>query len=188
MKKGRYERPAPAKKRPAYRKKLNKYFLVTLSLVLLLGVAGGATLAYMMTEGGTVTNSFTPGKVACSVDDNYRVTNTGNVDAYIRVAVVINWENADGDINGIAPVKGDYTLELNDDWKKGEDGYYYYTGKVAPNTTIPSVVKAITEKTAAPAGFNLVVEVLAEAIQAEGMGATSAEEAWAKAKTLPTGN
>ena len=37
--------------------------------------------------------------------------------------------------------------------------------------------------TEAPDGFVLTVEVLAEAIQAEGMGATSAQDAWAKAKT-----
>lgn len=170
MYQGRYNSKTPARKRPARRRKLNKYFLVTLSLVLLLGVAGGATLAYIITEGGTVANSFTPGEVLCSVGDGQAVTNDGNVDAYIRAAVVVNWENSAGDINGIAPKEeSDYTLTEGADWVKiGE--YYYYKKAVAPDGVTTPVV-TVSEKTTAPDGFTLVVEVLAEAIQGEGTNA-----------------
>lgn len=172
MYQGRYLSKAPARKRPARRRKLNKYFLVTLSLVLLLGVAGGVTLAYIIAEGGTVANSFTPAQVLCSVDNDYAVTNDGNVDAYIRAAVIVNWENGDGDIIGIAPVAGtDYTLSVDaESWELGDDGFYYYKNVVpfegATDKTPPVVT--VTPKTEAPKGFTLVVEVLAEAIQADG--------------------
>lgn len=188
MYQGRYQSEASVHKRPARRRKLNKYFLVTLSLVLLLGVAGGTTLAYVIAEGGTVENSFTPAEVKCSVDDDYVVTNDGNVDAYIRAAVVINWENTDGDVSGIAPVEDtDYELDLGKDWEK--IGEFYYYKKVVPfegtaEKTTPVVT--VTPLTDAPEGFALVAEILAEAIQAEGMGATSAYGAWAK--VMPSGN
>ena len=191
MYQGRYQSKAPARKGPARRRKLNKYFLVTLSLVLLLGVAGGATLAYIIAEGGTVANSFTPGEVKCSVNGDYEITNDGNVDAYIRAAVVVNWENAAGEINGIAPVAGtNYTLSVDESkWELGADGFYYYKAvvpfegeaeKTAPVVTVSNV-------TGNPEGFDLVVEVLAEAIQAKGMGEDiyTAQEAWAAAKTRP---
>lgn len=185
MYQGRYEKQMPAAKKPARRRKLNKYFLVTLSLVLLLGVAGGTTLAYIIAQGGTVKNSFTPGVVLCSVGDDYKITNDGNVDAYIRAAVVINWENAQGEINGIAPKMGtNYTLSLGAGWEKIGD-YYYYNAVVpfenADKTTPVVTVEQIGD---APNGFTLVVEVLAEAIQAEGMGATSAQAAWTAAQTI----
>ena len=192
MYQGRYEKKMPAAKKPARRRKLNKYFLVTLSLVLLLGVAGGSTLAYIIAKGGTVENSFTPGEVLCSVDDTYSVTNDGNVDAYIRAAVVINWVNSAGDISGVAPVQqitdaqgnevtpGDYKLTLGDGWEK--IGEYYYYKAVVPfegtsEKTTPVVIVEQLEN--APEDFALVVEVIAEAIQAEGMGAASAQDAWA---------
>ena len=188
MYQGRYQSKAPARRRPARRRKLNKYFLVTLSLVLLLGIAGGATLAYIIAEGGTVTNSFTPGEVKCSVNEKYEITNDGNVDAFIRAAVVINWENDAGDISGIAPVAGtNYTLKLGTDWEKVGD-YYYYKKVVTFDgaTEKTASVVTVSNVTGAPDGFELVVEILAEAIQAEGMGATSAQEAWAM--VMPTDN
>ena len=192
MYQGRYQSKASVRKRPAHRRKLNKYFLVTLSLVLLLGVAGGATLAYIVAAGGTVENSFISGEVKCSVGDDYAVTNDGNADAYIRTAVVINWENAEGQINGTAPKAGtNYTLSVDEtNWELGEDGFYYYKTVVtfdgATEKTTPVVT--ISNVTGNPEGFELVVEVLAEAIQAEGMGEDidTAQEAWAAAKTRPT--
>lgn len=191
MYQGRYQAKKPARKRPARRRKLNKYFLVTLSLVLLLGVAGGATLAYIIAEGGTVENGFTPGEVKCSVNEVYEITNDGNVDAYIRAAVVVNWENTAGEIRGISPKEGtDYTLALDSAWKKIGDYYYYQ--KVVPfegTDEKTSPVVTVTQKTAAPDGFELVVEVLAEAIQADGTkadGTTPIQDAWGV--TAPAGN
>lgn len=185
MYQGRYRAQAPAQKRPARRRKLNKYFLVTLSLVLLLGVAGGATLAYIIDQGGTVTNSFTPGEVLCSVGDDNKISNDGNVDAYIRAAVVINWENSQGDINGIAPKETtNYTLTLGEGWKKVGDYYYYNAVVPFENEDKTTPVVTVEQVGDAPDGFTLVVEILAEAIQAEGMGADSAEAAWTAAQTI----
>lgn len=186
MYQGRYAASARAHKRPARRKKVNKYFLVTLSLILLIGLAAGTTIAFLIAEGGSVENSFTPGVVECRVNDGYTVTNMGNVDAYIRVAVVVNWENSAGEINGIAPKEGtdkDYTLSLGSDWEKYGD-YYYYQKVVTPtgDTKVTTPAVTVNPLTEAPSGFTLVTEVLAEAIQAEGLGENvTAQTAWEKA-------
>lgn len=181
MYQGRYQNNGKAARKPARRRKLNKYFLVTLSLFLLLGVAGGATLAYIIAGSETVENSFTPAEVLCSVDNNHKVTNDGNVDAYVRAAVIINWGNDAGDIYGLGPRETtNYTLELGEGWEKvGE--YYYYQHKLTPegDTKVSTPVVKVSNINEAPEGFKLIVEVLAEAIQAEGMGASSAQDAWA---------
>ena len=182
MYQGRYEN-----RKPQRRRKLNKYFLVTLSLILLLGAAVGSTIAYIIASGGTVTNSFTPGVVLCEVKADNSVENTGNVDAYIRAAVVINWENASGDINGIAPkADTDYTVTLGENWVKiGE--YYYYKNEVPfQGTDKTTPVVTVKQLTKSPEGFSLMVEVLAEAIQAEGTNGTETpiEDAWDVAMPL----
>ena len=57
-----------------------------------------------------------------------QIKNTGNTDAYIRVAVVVNWKTSSGNIWAKAPEAGtDYTLVLGTGWKRGNDGYYYYS-------------------------------------------------------------
>ena len=128
--------------------------------------------------------TISPDQVATFTDDhgdehtiyggtknNIQITNTGNTDAFIRVAITGQWVDADD-----APVFSftDYTDQAdiikeidswyndqfgtgegkfgvfdglvgytkngksgagNEGWVKGNDGYYYYTTKVAPNAT-----------------------------------------------------
>ena len=182
MQHGRYENPSNpvAKvKKPAGRRKWNKLFLVTLSLVLLLGVVGGSTLAYLAASSEPVSNSFTPGRVACSESGGY-ITNTGNVDAYIRAAVVVNWVNGAGEICGLAP---SYTVYAKTGWTKGSDGYFYYNSRVASGDAAGTPYGTIDVNGSEPEGFTRVVQVIAEAIQADGMGASGAQDAWVKAKS-----
>ena len=90
-----------ARKRP-----LARPVLLALSLVLVLGLSVGGTLAYLVTSTGPVTNTFTPGEVkteikeefANDIKENVYVTNTGTVDAYIRAQIVINWVDKDGNM------------------------------------------------------------------------------------------
>ena len=185
MYQGRYQKPA-AKKRSVRRRKFNKYFLVTLSIFLLLGIGCGATIAYIVAQGGTVENSFAPGEVLCQVQDDNSVKNTGNVDAFIRAAVIVNWMDDQGNIRGIAPVQGegkDYKLTVSEGWDQADDGYYYYSGRVAPGEATAKPVVTVELVGTAPTGFTLTVEILAEAIQADGMGATTAQDAWVAAMT-----
>ena len=163
------------------------------ALVLILCCTAGGTLAWLVTTSGPVVNTFTPGSVTTYVDEkfengtksNVTVTNTGNVDAYIRAAIVVNWINDQGEVYA-QPVKdSDYEIELNigtgeKQWTKGTDGFYYYNNSVAPGVQTDVLIKSLTKTDSAvtPAGYDLQVTILAEGIQAEGMGASSAVDAF----------
>ncbi len=75
-----------------------------LTLVLLALALTGATLAYLITHTDPVPNRFTPAHVSCTVTEdfdgttkkNVNVTNTGDIDAYLRVKLVTYRVNDDG--------------------------------------------------------------------------------------------
>lgn len=74
-----------------------------LTLVLLALALTGATLAYLITHTDPVPNRFTPAHVSCNVTEdfdgttkkNVNVTNTGDIDAYLRVKLVTYRVNDD---------------------------------------------------------------------------------------------
>lgn len=194
---------------------INKKFIVVTALSLLLFVTVGSTLAYIFTSTDPVENKFNPSQVSCAVVENgnlsentakvvqtgnsktnVQIKNTGDTDAYIRVAVVVNWMSADGTrVWATKPVEGDdYTinLDLNNGWSPVGD-YYYYGSAVAPCThkdgdehagcmTSVLIRSCTSVPGRAPDGYYLSVEIVASAIQSKGMGANSAQEAWAKAQ------
>ena len=152
--------------------------LVVSVLVLLLAVAVG-TLAWLTAQ-DSVTNTFTPAHVTCTVEEtfngtektNVQIKNTSDIPAYIRAYIVVTWkdaDDADDNVYGKLPVEGtDYTMTMSSGtaWKKGSDGYYYYTSPVAADDTTGVLISSCTEKTEkAPAGYRLSVEIIAEAIQ-----------------------
>ena len=174
MKRGKYERifPKCRKKKRAARP------LILALLVLSIGVGG--TLAYMIAQTQDITNAFVPGDVSCQVTESngeFSVKNIGNVKAYIRAVVVVNWMDSSGNVYGTPPV---CTITPNDGWSyDSTTDIYYYNAAVdsqAATTTAPATVICSQD---APSGYSLVIEVVAEAIQAEGMGASSAQDAWA---------
>lgn len=177
-------------------KKLNKKGIALLiSAVLILSVAVGTTIAFLVDSTEDVTDNFTPAKVACTViaptdsDSNWHVRNDSekgsNIDAYIRVAVIVNETNGnnlkwnDSFSATIEPVN-----TTDDSWtfiKVDEDtnfGYYYYNGTVEPGVSVP-----FGQITAA----NAKIQVLAEAIQSTpddavqtAWGVTYANSTWTK--------
>ncbi len=185
-----------------------KYLGFLLSSVLLLTAAVGGTLAFVAVKTLSVENQFESAYVTCEVivgEDNnadaIKVKNTSNVDAYIRAAIVVNWMDSAGNVLGTAPVEstdginGDYTLSVNTKtdtgnvvWIKDEKtGFYYYAyndEKVQPGEytkhliTYPAVV--LTKNV--PDGYTLSIEVIAEAIQADGVtdddGKPAYQDAW----------
>ena len=195
------------------KKNMKKKALLTMSVALLLAVVVGTTLAYILTNTDSVENTFKPSKVSCAVVEDggdpvaagthntgtekkdVQIKNIGDTDAYIRVAVVVNWMSADGTrVWATKPVEGtDYsiTYATGTGWEKGSDGYWYYTQSV-PATDGSNLTGILIENATqlvdkGPVGtdntqYYLSVEIVASAIQAEGVGATSAQDAWAKAK------
>ncbi len=139
--------------------------LVSLAMVLLFSVGG--TIAFLIASTDPLENEFAGSNVACEVkeaDGAYQVKNTGDIHAYIRVAIVATWQDADGNIYYQAPkvqIAGPEAFAKHGD-------YYYCTSPVVPEGTVGSIHVTQAEGETAPAGYTLKVEVLAQAIQADG--------------------
>ena len=149
--------------------------LVALLLLLCCTVAG--TLAYLVDKTPEVKNTFEPAKVTTSVLEdpfdgvtkkNVRIKNTGNIPAYIRVAVVANWANSAGDVyGGAVPTEGtDYTAPvLQNGWIKVGD-YYYYTSAVPAGSSTGTLFAPIEQlKTCKDTNYGLQITILADGIQ-----------------------
>lgn len=183
-------------KREMPRKWNRKGLTAIIAVALILTCTVGGTLAWLATKTETVVNTFVPTKVTTDIYEegedtgiksNVKVTNTGTADAYVRAAVVVNWIDDDGNVCAKVPVEGengDYTCEYDKTgaWVKGNDDFWYYTKRVASGETteIPLITSCKPNK-ANENGYRLQVTILAEGIQADGMGANSAQDAWAKA-------
>lgn len=147
------------------------------SILLILAISVGGTLAYLATQTGSVANTFTPTSVGTHIDEvkdgnvkkNVTVTNTGSTDAYVRAAIVVTWIDGEGKVYPQAPVADtDYTIDLNvgdDAWEK-HDGYYYYKTSVAGGEKTDVLIKSASLKGTAPDGYYLSIEILSQAIQA----------------------
>ena len=168
----------------------NKAIVLLASLAVLFMVSVTGTLAYLIAQTSPVVNTFTPGNVKPIVselfDDNtksdVKIQNTGNVDAYIRAEIVVNWvKNVDGynTFYWKKPVSGtDYNMTLTSvtgtssvaqKWIEGSDGFYYWTSAVKPGDNTGILISACSPVIGkAPEGYVLSVEILSQAIQADG--------------------
>ena len=154
-----------------------------LSLCLIFALAVGTTLAYLKANTSPVTNTFTAAKSDIKIDENVengekssiQVENIGTATSYVRVKLVCNWVDKDGNVSA-TPVPA--PTITNSDWFIGTDGIYYYTKPVAPTGQTSNLLDGnpITQLNA-PEGCHLEVTVLAESIQAA--PSTAVEGAWA---------
>lgn len=142
-----------------------------LSLCLIFALAVGTTLAYLKANTSPVTNTFTAAKSDITIDEDVTggqkksiiVQNTGTATSYVRVKLVCNWVDKDGNVSA-TPVPA--PTITNSDWFE-KDGIYYYTKPVAPTGQTSNLLDGnpITQPNA-PEGCHLEVTVLAESIQA----------------------
>jgi len=192
-----------------------KQLALLLSIVLIATVTAGGSLAYIFTQTQGLTNTFKPAEVTCQVNETFQddvksdvtIKNTGTAPAYIRAAIVVTWRDEQGNIGPETPVLGtDYVLKTpmdedtsNDGWFKIDD-YYYHKAPVAAEGEDEDDTKDVTkvlinrcklkEGVTAPEGYGLSVEIVADAIQAEGVDADGkhpVELAW-KVVTVDNNN
>lgn len=147
------------------------------SLLLIIGVTVGGTIAFLMDSDGPMHNLFNSSQVTTYVDEtldgttkkDVKIQNTGDTDAWIRAAVVITWQDAEGNVYGQAPVVDtNYTAWTpGTDWEKGTDGFYYYTKPVAAGAaTANALIGSIAPVGNTPAdGYYLTVEIIGSGIQ-----------------------
>lgn len=160
-----------------------------LSLCLIFALAVGTTFALLKANTDPVTNTFTAAKSGTHIDEelegsqktSIKVQNTGTAVSYVRVKLVMNWVDDNGNVSA-EPVN--ITPSITDDWFE-QDGIYYYKTPVAPDGKTENLLKAnspITEPADKPAGCHLEVTVLAESIQAAPSKAV--EGAWTAVKVV----
>lgn len=168
------------------RVRMNRTAVLFMAIIMLIGAVVGSTIAYLITNTGSVENQFTYAGVSCEVTEKFenntkehvQVKNTGSTDAYIRATYVVNWLDADGNI--VASVPDGYSYKLtenpNNNWKKGNDGYFYYLSPVAPGESTPGSLLNCTVIYPENPKYKLSVEILATAIQST--PAKAVTEAW----------
>ena len=161
------------------RGRLGKSVALLVSLLLLLTVTVGGTIAFLMDSDGPLHNLFNPSQVTTKVEEtldgtakkDVYIKNTGDTDAWIRAAVVITWQDKDGNVYGQVPEAGvNYTVWTpGTDWVKGDDGFYYHTKPVAAGrSTVNALMAAISPVGNPPAdGYYLTVEIIGSGIQSK---------------------
>ena len=156
------------------------------AMLVLLGCVVTGTVAYLFTNTNAVTNTFTPAKVTTYVQEDFdgttkkdvKIQNTGNIPAYIRATVIVNWADAEGNVyGGAVPAEGtDYTISYNTvtdanggKWIKDTNGYWYYTKAVDPNEYTGILISEckLKDGVTPPSGYNLQVTILADGIQSQ---------------------
>lgn len=181
---GKYSSPKPVRR--ARRK--NSPSLLLISLVLLLFIAVGGSVAYLLDITGRVENTFTPAQVEIDPTEettadsksNIKFQNSGSVPVYIRATLVIYWEEktVNNETQVIAqPAGGSVAVGdlLNNGWFQVGD-IYYYKSPVDPGDWTEVMLGEI--KVTVPEGSDAKcrIDVRAEAIQAE--PADAVKDAW----------
>lgn len=158
-----------------FRSRKATVLLASLALMICLIISG--TTAYLIATDTPITNIFNPSEVTSTVNEtfdgdaksNVTIKNTGDIEAYIRAAVVVTWKDAEnGNIYGQKPAAGtDYSITFNtNDWFLGTDGFWYCKAPVAAGGSTPVLISScapVDGKT--PAGYGLNAEILGSAIQ-----------------------
>lgn len=161
------------------------FVLLTALTVLMLGVVG-ATISYLVTSTEPVTNTFKYAEVTCEVNESFsngvksdvKIQNTGNIDAYIRAAIIVTWKDANGNVYGQKVPADAYEIVYNrTNWTQNGD-YWYCNKAIAAEASTPALIVTCSKTTAAkpPEGYDLSVEILADAIQSQPTDAV--KQAW----------
>ena len=141
-----------------------------LSLCLIFALAVGTTFALLKANTDPVTNTFTAAKSGTDIVEkldgsqktSIKVQNTGTAVSYVRVKLVMNWVDENGNVSA-EPVN--ITPSITDNWFL-KDGIYYYKMPVAAKDFTTNLLQTPITQDAAPEGYHLEVTVLAESIQA----------------------
>ena len=156
-----------------------KPFLIAFCVCILACAAVSGSLAWLISTPGPVVNEFTPGEVTIQVDEtfngttkqNVRIKNTGNVPAYIRVALVPAWVDDEGNIAAKPAYLDDCNIAWGEDgngyendWFIGSDGFYYCKTVIEPDGSTPILIKSCTVKDGEHE-YDFELQVIASAVQ-----------------------
>ncbi len=174
-------------KRVLKRRRLTPLAAAALLMVLFMSVGG--TLAWLTAHTSAITNTFTVATPGVKIEEgfdkqtksNVQVKNTGEVEAYIRVALVPTWDRTKTAMRW--PNRPVWTIypslgAIPGKWLKGTDGYWYYKEPVAPGYSTEVLLEKATVTT--ENGYHMNLQVMADSIQADPTRAVTAM--WGTAK------
>lgn len=156
-----------------------KPFLIAFCVCILACAAVSGSLAWLISTPEPVVNTFTPGVVTIQVDEKFngttksdvRIKNTGDVPAYIRVALVPAWVDDEGNIAAKPASLGDCNITwgnngngYEDDWFIGSDGFYYCKTVIEPDGSTPILIKSCTVKDGEHK-YDFELQIIASAVQ-----------------------
>lgn len=156
--------------------RMRKVLIGLICVLVILAALLGSVIAYMFRQTQVEENNFIPAQVSCRVNEKttdnvdqkteITVTNTGNIDAYIRVRFVSYWVRpGEGGSWEIAPKASKMpAITLAEGWIQGPQDTYYFTTPVAPGADTGNLL-ATPMVLAVEDNCYQVVEVFAEAIQ-----------------------
>ena len=154
--------------------------LLVSALVLSFSMVGG-TLAWLSDDTGPITNTLTMPRTDITIEEEFdgavkkdvRVKNNGDVPVYVRVTLNINWQDSEHNVHpGIALGGNHFTIHFSQSAKWVlNNGIYYYLYPLAPGKTTDNLIDSITllDDPDVPEGCTLVVDVLAQSVQSQGM-------------------
>ena len=164
-----------------------KWLPAAAAVALIATLAVGGTLAWLSAYTQPVKNTFVMGTVPPQVTESFNqkvkedvaVTNTGNIPAYIRVALVFTWQEGEGENAKVVGTPVNPAEDLNIVWGDGTGtgtaeapgngwikigDYYYYTQPVEAGETTPNLIDSATVE--AENGYRMNLQVIADSIQA----------------------
>ena len=177
---GKYLKPKPVRS-------AKRNGLLLISLVLLLTITVGGSIAFLIDITNQVENTFTPAQVSIDPTEattpdsksDIRFQNSGDVPVYVRATLVIYWtDTIDGVEQIIAQPSGASVSDrelLNNGWFVIGD-IYYYNLPVASGDSTETMLDKITVVVPEGCSATCHIDVRAEAIQAD--PSTAVENAW----------
>ena len=155
--------------------------IIIICAVVFAGTIGGV-VAYMIKISQEKKGDFVPAAVSCTINEGFVnnqksdiiVTNTSNIDVYVRVRMVTYWLDTSGNVINKTATLPAFTLDEN--WVKdaASDTYYYKlpvaTGAQTSNLLETALVLGSED------GYRQVIDIFAEAIQAN--PAEAAQNSW----------
>lgn len=160
----------------------SKIAFVLLLLVMVFVISIPTAYAYMIKQTGTVKNVIKPAQLSAQVHENFdgtkktsvKVQNTSNIEVYIRMRVITNWEDSKG--NKVAISSTMPAFNVSSDWIAGDGNTYYYKKPVAAGVLTTEFLAnnstiTLEGKTVLVNGVNYtyhqVVEFITEVIQSK---------------------
>ena len=152
----------------------HKKLRLILIIVLAVSVSAGVVIA-LLTTVLKPNEAPEPIRVSCDVtktENSYGIINTGNVNVYVRVAVIANYVNETTEGGVSYWTSPEYSVVLADESKWVKYGNYYYClAQIEPENTQDEDAESIqfgtvTVTSTSSSGYEPQVEVIANVIQA----------------------